>query len=137
MPEMQDEDEMSVDEALPTELDCTLGMIAHFLYVLPVVGILGVLALWQWRGRESRFLDYQARQAAWLQAGVWGVLIAVSLIFWVLGWFPFVGAVFRAVARPTIVLLWLGGLALAVNAGLRVHQGVRYKYPFVSDLVSE
>ncbi len=138
MPEMRDEEEPGgPQEVLPTELDCNLGAIGHLLDVIPVVGILVTLVVWQWRGRESKFLEYQARQAATYQAAVLGAMVVVAIVLWIFGKVPVVGGLFRAVDTLTVVLIWLGGLALAVNAAIKVRQGVNYKYPVVSNFLSE
>jgi len=137
VPDMRDEELGGVEEPLPTELDCTLGVISHLLYVIPVLGILAVAVLWQWRGRESRFMGYQAKQAAVFQAVVLGAMVVGALVLTILGFVPVVGALFRVVRPLTVVVIWLGGLALAVYAAVRVHAGANYKYPVVSDYLGD
>jgi len=138
VPDMRNEDELGgVNEGLPTELDCNLAMIAHLLYVLPIVGILGALLIWQWRREESRFLDYQAKQAAAFQGAVLGVMVVVGIVVAVFGHVPVVGALFRIGLWLTVILIGLGGLALALNAAVRVRLGANYKYPVVSGWVGE
>jgi len=121
----------------PAEAERVLVLIAHLVYLLPIMGVFVAAALWQWFKERSRFGAFQAKQAAAFQLAMWLLLTVAALVLWVLAQVPIVGAVFWVFSKPTLGLVWLAGLGLAVWGGYQAYLGTQFRYPIVADYLEQ
>lgn len=100
----------------------TWSMLSHLSGVLaifgvPLLNILGPLAIWLWKGKEYPFVDDQAKEALNFQLsmaiyGVVGWLLTLILIGWVI-----------------LGLLIIANLIFVIMAASRARRGQAYRYP--------
>lgn len=100
----------------------TLGMVCHLsalvgLLGLPVLNIVGPLAVWLWKKDQYAFVDDQGKESLNFQISmtlysiVAGILTLI-LIGWVL-----------------LGLIWIANIILVVIAASRANRGEAYRYP--------
>jgi uncharacterized protein len=105
--------------------DKTMGMIAHLLGI--VTGFVGPLIIWLMNKdkTEKNWVIDQAKEALNFQ-----ITIAIAMVVAIILMMVSFGLLFFV---PMIV--GLGGLILAIMAGLKAKDGVDYRYPFAIRLI--
>lgn len=97
----------------------TIHLAAFIGLLLPLGLVLGPLIVWMLKKKDSTFLDAEGKKAVNFQLTI---LIAI-----------FVVALLSAVIRPLISIAFMigfAGLIFALIAGVTIHQGKRFQYPF-------
>jgi uncharacterized protein len=105
--------------------DKTMGMISHLLGI--VTGFLGPLIIWLMNKdkTDKSWVVDQAKEALNFQ-----ITIAIAMVVAIILMTVTLGLLFFV---PMIVAL--GGLILAIMAGLKAKDGVDYRYPFAIRLI--
>lgn len=101
----------------------TLGMACHLsaligLLGVPLLNIIGPLAVWLWRREKYAFVDDQGRESLNFQISMtlYGIVAGIlTLIF--IGW-------------VLLGILWIANLALVIIAASKANKGEAYRYPF-------
>ncbi len=101
----------------------TLGMVCHLaaligLLGLPLLNILGPLAVWLWKKDKYVFVDDQGKESLNFQIsmtlyGIVAGILTLILIGWVL-----------------LGIIWIVNLVLVVIAASKANKGEAYRYPF-------
>jgi len=106
----------------------TWGMAAHMSalsgIIFPLGLVLGPLAIWLFKRKDSGFVDVNAKEALNFQ-------ITVMIISFVLVMLSAVSGLFTILA----VIVGLTGLGFAVYGGLQAKKGETYTYPFALRLI--
>lgn len=101
----------------------TLGMVCHLsalvgLMGLPLLNIIGPLAVWLWRKDQYAFVDDQGKEALNFQISVTLYSIVAGILTLILiGW-------------VLLGLLWVANLILILIAASSANRGEAYRYPF-------
>ncbi len=101
----------------------TLGMVCHLsalvgLLGLPLLNMIGPLAVWLWRKDQYAFVDDQGKEALNFQISVTLYSIVAGILTLILiGW-------------VLLGLIWIANIILVVIAASRANQGEAYRYPF-------
>lgn len=101
----------------------TLGMVCHLsamvgLMGLPLLNIIGPLAVWLWRKDQYAFVDDQGKEALNFQISVTLYSIVAGILTLILiGW-------------VILGLLWVANLILILIAASSANRGEAYRYPF-------
>jgi uncharacterized Tic20 family protein len=114
----------------PSEKDVRMwNMLCHLSslsgLIVPFGNILGPLLIWQLKKNEFPSVEVHGKAALNFQitvliAAIAGVLIAIVLSFFCVGWLLF----------PVVMLIGLAGMVFAVIAGIKANDGHDYEYPF-------
>jgi len=99
-------------------------------FVIPFGNMLGPLIVWQLKKNEFPSVDLHGKASLNFQITVTiavfcGIVIAFLLHFFCIGFLLF----------PVVALIGLGGMILAIIAGIKANNGEDYKYPWSLDLV--
>lgn len=102
--------------------DKTYGMLCHLLsfcgYLVPVLGsILGPLAIWLAKRKESAFVDAHGRESLNFQ---------LSLLIWMLLCIPLC---FILIGFLLLLALGIFALVVVIIAAIRANDGKLYRYP--------
>lgn len=101
--------------------DKTMGMLSHLLAIF--LGFLGPLIIYLVKGKESEFINDQAKEALNFQITVFiAFIVCFLLMFVVIGVF-------------LLPLVGLGALILTIMAAIKANDGVKYRYPFAIRLI--
>ncbi len=111
---------------------CHLSALAG--YVIPFGNLLGPLIVWQLKKNEFPSVDLHGKAALNFQITLTLVLLAGGLASFVL-WLTCLGAVLLFFLVPLLSLIGLGGLVLAIIAGIKANNGEDFKYPWSLELV--
>ncbi len=101
----------------------TLGMVCHLsalvgLLGLPLLNMIGPLAVWLWRKDQYAFVEDQGKEALNFQISVTLYSIVAGILTLILiGW-------------VLLGLIWIANIILVVIAASRANQGEAYRYPF-------
>lgn len=101
----------------------TLGMVCHLsalvgLMGLPLLNIIGPLAVWLWRKDQYAFVDDQGKEALNFQISITLYSIVAGILTLILiGW-------------VILGLLWVANLILILIAASSANRGEAYRYPF-------
>ena len=104
------------------------GALSHlsgfaFLLLPPIGGVLVALAIWLGMGRESSYVEVQAREALNFQITILlAVLLGIALMYILIGVFVLIG----------VALLDLGCM---IRGSLKAHRGILHVYPYSLRLV--
>ena len=104
------------------------GAFAHlsgfaFLLLPPIGGVLVALAIWLGMGRQSPYVEVQAREALNFQITILlAVLLGIALMYILIGVFVLIG----------VALLDLGCM---IRGSLKAHAGILHIYPYSLRLV--
>lgn len=119
----------------PNEKDVRLwNMLCHLSalsgLIVPFGNILGPLLIWQIKKNEIPSVEVHGKAALNFQitvliAAVVGVVVAIALSFFCVGWLLF----------PVVMLIGLAGLVFAVIAGIKANDGQDYEYPYSLKLI--
>jgi len=118
--EMQQQTGFITGSPAPTADERTWGMIAHLsALVASLVGFpfLGPLIVWLTKGKESAWVEQQAKEALNFQ-------ITATVAIWVSGFL-----MFCLVGLILLPLVGLATLVLTVLAGIKANNGEMYRYP--------
>ncbi|QRN93489.1 DUF4870 domain-containing protein [Archangium violaceum] len=124
--EMQQQAGFITGSPAPTADEKTWGMIAHLsALVASVVGFpfLGPLIVWLTKGKESPWVEAQAKEALNFQITVFIALVVSALL---------TCAVIGIFLLP---LVGLAALVLSIIAGIKANNGEMYRYPATLRLV--
>ena len=111
------------------------GLIAHLggpIGLLLSAGLLGFvipLIIWLAKRDESDFVDHHGREALNFQLSLFALHVLGWMFVLVTFGFGFL------VVLPGFLLLWFAELILGVVAGLRAHDGRRFRYPLSVRLI--
>lgn len=100
---------------------------------IPLGGLIGVLIMWQIKGKESAFTDAHAREAMNFQISVliYGGSLAVGGIV--------LAIITLGLAIPLLVLAWLGLVVLllvgCIRGAIAANRGEGYLYPLTIRLI--
>ncbi len=101
----------------------TLGMVCHLsalvgLLGLPLLNMIGPLAVWLWRKDLYAFVDDQGKEALNFQISVTLYSIVAGILTLILiGW-------------VLLGLIWVANLILILIAASSANRGEAYRYPF-------
>jgi len=107
---------------------CHLSALAGFVF--PLGNILGPLLVWQIKKNEFPSVDVHGKAALNFQITVAIAMFVTGLVAGVLSFFC-VGYLLI----PLVLLIVLGGMILAIIAGIKANNGEDYQYPWSLDLV--
>lgn len=79
--------------------------------------------------KENEFVRFHAKQSI----VVFGAFSAVSILFFILGWIPYIGVLFFVLN----VLIGILSLVLWVMLMVKAYQGERYKLPWAGDFAEK
>ena len=109
-----------------TEYDrdaCIWAMLSHLsgalvIFGVPLLHILGPLAIWLWKGKEYPFVADQGKEALNFQIsmGLYGLVGWMLTIIWI-GWL-------------ILGILILANLIFVILAASKTKRGETYRYPF-------
>jgi uncharacterized Tic20 family protein len=101
----------------------TLGMACHLSALIGLVGvpllhIIGPLAVWLWRKDQYPFVDDQGKEALNFQISmtIYGIVAGILTLI-LIGWL-------------LLAVLWIANIILVVIAASRADHGEAYRYPF-------
>ena len=97
---------------------------------IPFGNIVGPLLIWQIKKAEFPSVELHGKAALNFQltvliAVVVGIVLAIVLSFFCVGWLLF----------PVVMLIGVAGMVFAVIAGIKVNDGQEYTYPYSLKLV--
>ncbi len=107
---------------------CHLSALAGF--VIPFGNILGPLIIWQIKKNEIPSVNVHGKMSLNFQISLTIVVFCGMVAGGILS---FIGIGF--LLFPLVMLLGLGGLILAIIAGIKANNGEDYKYPWSLELV--
>jgi uncharacterized protein len=109
---------------VPTQDEKTWGMLAHLSAIATgFVGLsfLGPLLVMLTKGKESAWVEQQAKEALNFQIVIAGVmLVGIILSFTI---------ILACLAVPMMMVVGLASLVLTVMAGLKANNGEMFRYP--------
>jgi uncharacterized membrane protein len=79
--------------------------------------------------KENEFVRFHAKQSI----VVFGAFSAVSILFFILGWIPYIGVLFFVLN----VLIGILSLVIWVMLMVKAYQGERYKLPWAGDFAEK
>lgn len=103
---------------------CHLSALAGFLPI-PFGNLIGPLIVWQMKRNEFPTVDEHGKESLNFQLSMAIYFLAVAVITGVT-WIFCIGVIFL----PILAAIHIGGIILAVVAGLKANEGVFYRYPF-------
>ena len=108
---------------------CHLSALAFF--IIPFGNIFGPLIVWLIKKNEIPSVDIHGKASLNFQ-------ITVTIAFVATGAAAFVGTFFCIgyFLIPVVAAIWIGGLVLAIVAGIKASNGEDFKYPFSLNLVN-
>jgi uncharacterized membrane protein len=134
---------MAPEVTEPTKEECLLACVAH-LALFGGFWLLGPLALYYWKHKESRFIAFHAVQAILLSLVMlaFGILGMLVLFVLVLGLAAAAHAAFgKGAAGPAVMLGYALGLLimalpaiLAIVGGVRAFRGQWWSMPIIGGL---
>jgi uncharacterized Tic20 family protein len=100
---------------IPSSDERTQAMLAHLSII--ILGFIGPLIFWLIGKDKSTYIDEQGKEAL-----NFGITVSIA---------AFVSAILIVVLIGLILLplVWIGGLILAIMAGLAANKGEHYRYP--------
>ena len=112
--------EESLDDAIPTKDERTLGMLCHLTglsYLIGIPGFIVPLVLWLVKKDSSDYIDYHGRESLNFQISIfiYGIVSAI-LILVLIGIFM-------------LIALAIFSFIMMIIAAIKANDGVRYRYP--------
>lgn len=107
---------------------CHMSALAGLL--VPFGNVIGPLLIWQLKKAEFPSVEIHGKAALNFQltvliAVVAGILLAILLSFFCIGWLLF----------PVVMVIGVAGMVFAVIAGIKANDGLEYAYPYSLKLV--
>jgi len=107
---------------------CHLSALAGLF--IPFGNVIGPLLIWQLKKKECPSVEIHGKAALNFQltvllAFVVGIILAIILSFFCIGWLLF----------PLVMLIGVAGMVFAVIAGIKAGDGKDYQYPYSLKLV--
>ena len=96
---------------------------AFFGLIFPFGNLLGPLIVWQLKKEVDPYIDAQGKEALNFQ-----ITVAIAAMICFLLMVVIIGF-------PLLMLVGVGALVLTIIAGVKVNDGVAYRYPFTWRLI--
>jgi uncharacterized protein len=119
--DQQKEQSFLTGSPAPSQDDKTMALIAHIGGI--VIPILVPLIIMVSKGEQSPWVRAQAVEALNFQIGIFIAYVVCSIL------------TFACIGALLFPLVFLAAIILGIIAGLKVNEGVSYRYPFALRLV--
>lgn len=113
--------------AAPTSEEKTWAMFPHLGIILGLIGLIATIVIWQIKKEESKYITYHAKEALNFQITLIIAMIGVAVLSWVL---IMIMPILAFVSMLGYLVIGIGGLVLAIIAGIAANGGKMHKYPF-------
>ena len=107
---------------------CHLSALAGL--VVPFGNLIGPLIVWQMKRNEVPSVEEHGKEALNFQLSVLIYLLGGGVAAVVLSWLCIGFLLF-----PILGVVWIGGIVLAIIAGIKANDGVLYRYPLTLRLI--
>ena len=111
----------------PSKEVCQWAMLCHFAaffgLIFPFGNLLGPLIVWQLKKEVDPYIDAQGKEALNFQ-----ITVAIAAMICFLLMVVIIGF-------PLLMLVGVGALVLTIIAGVKVNDGIAYRYPFTWRLI--
>ena len=128
----QPAEQPQVTQADPSKDEINMGMLAHLLGFLYIVG---PLIIWLMKKDESKYVEEQAREALNFQIAIALGLMAGGILYGMFAIGIVIGGLGRGaflIVSLVLVAIWallVVNLVFVIIASIEASKGIRYKYP--------
>ena len=105
----------------------TWGMLAHLAglsgFIIPFGSLIGPFLVWQIKGKDSAYVEEQAKEAFNFQLSLTIYIIVSAILCAIL------------IGIPMLIFFAIAGLVLTIIGAVKANDGILYKYKFNMNLV--
>ncbi len=118
-----------VEESVVSEKERQYAMFCHLgaltgLIGIPFAGIIVPLVLWLIKKDESEYINYHGKESLNFNITVFFAVLVFAFLSIIL------------IGIPFLIITFIAWLVLAIIAGVKANDGLRYRYPFTIRLIS-
>src|SRR5688500_5833740 len=98
--------------------------------IVPFGNLIGPLIIWQMKRNEIPSVDEHGKESLNFQLSILIYLLGGGVAVFVLSFFCI-----GFLLLPFLGVVWLGGIVLAIIAGIKANDGILYRYPLTLRLI--